>query len=79
MLQGQTRFLEAIASSAIASREYERLSSALDSSLQEVADPVPEGASPKGLSTGAAKAGAPALPSLRKKRMPPPFSPFSAR
>ncbi len=37
MLQGQTRFLEAIASSAIASREYERLSSALDSSLQEVA------------------------------------------
>ena len=38
MLQGQTKFLDAIASCAIASQEYERLSTALDSSLQEVAD-----------------------------------------
>ena len=37
MLHGQTRFLEAIASCAIASHEYERLSTALDSSLEEVA------------------------------------------
>ena len=37
MLYGQTRFVEAIAACAIASYEYERLSLALDSSLQEVA------------------------------------------
>ena len=37
LLLGQTRFLDAIASCAIASQEYERLSTALDSSLQEVA------------------------------------------
>ena len=41
MLQGQTKFLEAIASCAIASLEYERLSTALDSSLQEVAARAP--------------------------------------
>ena len=37
MLHGQTRFLEAIASCGIASYEYERLSTALDSSLEQVA------------------------------------------
>ena len=38
MLQGQAKFLEAIASCAIASLEYQRVSTALDSSLQEVAN-----------------------------------------
>lgn len=38
LLQWQTRFLEAIASCAIASLEYKQLSTALDSSLQEVAE-----------------------------------------
>ena len=41
MLQGQTRFLEAIGSCAIAAQEYERLSTALDSSLQEWRPPAP--------------------------------------
>ena len=38
ILRGQTKFIEAIASCAIASLEYERVSAALDSSLHEVAD-----------------------------------------
>jgi signal transduction histidine kinase len=38
MLQGQAEFLEAIASCAIASLEYQRVSTALDSSLEEVAN-----------------------------------------
>ena len=37
MLHGQTRFLDAIASCGIASHEYERLSTALDLSLEQVA------------------------------------------